>query len=665
MQHLDFKYLKAKNILCFGEEGVELNFKNLGPVVLLKGINKDTSGADFTASNGAGKSTIQDVISYALYGKTVKKPKQMKKDKIVHAKAEGKGLCVEILFGDYRIVRQIGPTKLSIWKSSEGIWDKDTNITRGTMAATQEYIDGILGMTHQSFCNVVVFDDSNTYSFLEADTPGKRDIVENLLGLDRYRNYHQVSKDLLKDIKLNVKTMADLYEKSQSILLECDARIAKVLNEEEAWKTKQKLEASQVMKKLELKQQELNNLDLDSKISEYQQAQERITELQSLIEKIDPQKEEIHQSAEPAKNNLQKLKDKKDEINQQIQEKTLLIKQEENNNQKSESLIEDLKNLAEGTKCPVCHGEIDSKNYKSVLEHEEHIAIEGQSKVLKLNEEVSTLLSEFKKTQVSLSKIEDLLEKAASRSSMLDKQKNTLFSEIASLSKISKPDMGAQQQVLTSEINELKRQLKEYKVKLEGESPYQEILLFEQNEKKEKEKITKNNLKMLEASEKELPYYDYWVKAFGDNGIRKFVVEGIIPALNSRIAYWMQHLYDGQIELSFDNELVETIYRNGVPAYYPALSNGEKQRVNLAVSQSFAYVMMLNFGSCPSLVFLDEITGGGIDQAGISGVFNMICELAKERQVFVTTHNEYLLNMLEGYEEIHLLKENDITKIVC
>jgi len=122
------------------------------------------------------------------------------------------------------------------------------------------------------------------------------------------------------------------------------------------------------------------------------------------------------------------------------------------------------------------------------------------------------------------------------------------------------------------------------------------------------EKVSK-----LKIAEEQLPYYDFWVKAFGDKGIRKFVVDGIIPALNARIAYWMEHLYEGQIELSFDNELIETIKRNGVDAYYPALSNGEKQRVNLAVSQSFAYVMMLNSGSCPSLAFLDEITGGGIE----------------------------------------------------
>ena len=94
---------------------------------------------------------------------------------------------------------------------------------------------------------------------------------------------------------------------------------------------------------------------------------------------------------------------------------------------------------------------------------------------------------------------------------------------------------------------------------------------------------------------------------------------------------------------------------------FRSTSNGEKQRINLAVSQAFAYVMMLNSGCVPSVVFLDEITGGSVDRAGVVGIYNMIFELAKERQVFVTTHDEKLMSMLQGCETLTLKKENDVT----
>ena len=123
-------------------------------------------------------------------------------------------------------------------------------------------------------------------------------------------------------------------------------------------------------------------------------------------------------------------------------------------------------------------------------------------------------------------------------------------------------------------------------------------------------------------------------------------------------------MIDGLIELNFDNKLEETITRNGNQAFYHSMSNGEIRRINLAVSQSFAYVMMLNSGCCPSVVFLDEITGGGIDRAGVPFVYNMIFELAKERQVFVTTHNEALMSLLQGCNTLTLKKHEDVTVLV-
>ncbi len=42
----------------------------------------------------------------------------------------------------------------------------------------------------------------------------------------------------------------------------------------------------------------------------------------------------------------------------------------------------------------------------------------------------------------------------------------------------------------------------------------------------------------------------------------------------------------------------------------------------------------------------------------------MICELAKEKQVFVIDHNENLLQMLEGYDTVNVELKDEISKIV-
>jgi DNA repair exonuclease SbcCD ATPase subunit len=172
--------------------------------------------------------------------------------------------------------------------------------------------------------------------------------------------------------------------------------------------------------------------------------------------------------------------------------------------------------------------------------------------------------------------------------------------------------------------------------------------------------------KEIENAQADIPYYEYWLQGFGPEGIRKWVIDGIIPALNSKIAYWLQFLIDNKISLKFDNMLVETIERNppdGDAFVYHAMSTGERRRLNLAVSQAFAHVMSISTGTNPSLVFLDEVSTN-IDPLGVQGIYSMICELAEEKQVFITTHDHDLLKLLETAHVIRLQRKNGITRML-
>ena len=159
-----------------------------------------------------------------------------------------------------------------------------------------------------------------------------------------------------------------------------------------------------------------------------------------------------------------------------------------------------------------------------------------------------------------------------------------------------------------------------------------------------------------------LPYYEWWAKGFGDDGIRAYIISTIVPALNSRIEYWMQYLINGKLDVKFDKYLNATITSaNGDPYAYFATCGGERKRINLAISQAFAHVMMLSSGTWPSIVFLDEVSDS-IDQRGIRSIYNMICELSKEKQVFVITHNVNLRQMLDGADTITMIRKNGCTR---
>ena len=262
-----------------------------------------------------------------------------------------------------------------------------------------------------------------------------------------------------------------------------------------------------------------------------------------------------------------------------------------------------------------------------------------------------------------------ILEASALANKKLSEISSTLTSarkELSELKKIEKPqsqDLGiklAEQQISSTE-----EQIRDKDAEISGDSPFKEIMESVEGEISERKAKFTTAESSLESLEKEIPYYEFWSTAFGDSGIRKFVIDGIIPALNSMVAYWLQFLIDGKISLEFDNELEERIERNpsdGDPFVYYGMSGGEKRRLNLAVSQAFAHVMMLNSVTCPNIVFLDEVTTN-IDQMGVVGVYNMIMELAKDRKVFITTHDQNLLEMLDGCELINLEKKDGFTRV--
>lgn len=671
MRNLKFRSSYAENILCFGPEGASFHFLDYGQVVQVRGINLDNPGSkDDPASNGAGKSSVQEILSIGLFGKTIKSPTKVKGLQIINALAN-KGR-VEVEWDNYRVVRTLTRTKtgtitgkLQAWESEEHIWDKDSEITKGGKpCVTQEWIDEKLGINHHTFCNVAVFDDSNKYSFLELDTPAKREFIENLLGLDQYRKYHENAKTLLKNLKKLIENLGNEYGLLCQSLDTCDTRIQTLQNQELHWKRTKQTGLADLVSRIKAKQTSLETTNTGEELSNWQKGQDRITVLTQEIEDHEAKLAKIRSLMGGVNDRLDAAKAHKNSVASVIQEHNLSIKSAQLELDKQLKQISKLESLEDGAQCPVCLGIIKKDSYGKVLMHSHAVAKQQKDTIHKENAAIELHKVELDKNTKHVNSIQKSLSDAEGKIAIFEGKVRDCRKEITKLSSIQRPTGDAREQVLEAEIVELKKQASALKQELDGSSPYAEIVVQAQQEKDNTKAKVDNKSDEIKAAEEKIPYYQFWVEAFSDRGIRRYVVDGIIPALNSRIAYWLAYLIDGKIDLTFDNELDETVTRNGNPAFYFNMSKGEKQRINLAVSQAFAYVMMLNSGCCPSIVFLDEITGGGIDKAGVVGVYNMIYELAKERQVFVTTHNENLMSMLQGCETLTLKKHKDITILV-
>lgn len=675
MKNLKFKYISAQNFLCFGSKGIELKLSQMGNIILVRGENKDVSDEEEKiAANGIGKSSIADAIVYALYGKMIKSPKKLSHDNIINNRSKKK-LKMEVRWDKYRVIRTRKPNAIKLWEAPDEDFDWDTatedqlndyEITKGGMPATQEEIERILGLKYETFVNLFVFTDSNNGVFLESDKPEKRTFVENLLYLEKYKGYWETAKKRRNLVKDKIKNFSSIYE---MLLMEKESafnRIKEIEGQEKQWKENKKVEINNILKSIKSKKEELTKSDIGKALNEYNEAQEKIELLEKENVEYDSKVKLITEKLSEVEEKFNELKLKLVDKQGKLSEISSNISGIKNELKTIDSNLEVLLNKEVGATCSHCYGTIQKENYEHVINelnsNKDEIGKSLEEKLVekdKLNEEVDKLKS-------TISQYKEAISKTNSKKDGLDKKIFSNKSEIKRLSGIKKPDSSNHEKIIEVQIEDLKKQALAKKEEMEGPSPYEKILLSAQEEAKSKEKECSNKKSELKKIEKDLPYDEFWVKGFGEDGIRKSIIDGIFPALNARINYWLQYLIDGKIKLTFNNQLEETIERNpsdGDPFVYYAMSGGERRRLNLAVSQAFAYIMTLNSGVEPSLVFLDEVTIN-IDPIGVVGIYNMIMELSKDKQVFVTTHDQDLLQMLSGCETINLVKENGISSII-
>lgn len=662
MKKINFKKIKAKNFFCYGKEGIQIDFEKYKNIVLIKGKNLDISSDqedDKHSSNGVGKSSIIDALVYGLFGKTVKNPLKVKQGDIIN-KSSAKQMEVEVEWDDYKVVRTRKPDSLRLWKEKE-------EITRGGIPATQKFIEDLLGLNYETFINISVFTDDNRSSFLECDTPEKRHIVENLLSLEKYRNYSENVKKIYKSHKENIKAQEKELGYVESQLSSQRTSLSSLESSQKIWKENKAAEIEKLNKTIILIDSEVEKLkENNSALKAYEDAQIKIIDLQKKIDEYEALVTKAENSIESNQTKFDEIKKEKDSISNDF----ISLQQENNSLEvKLKNLLLNLKKLSsleDGVVCNHCHSTIDSNNYNHMIESHNNEIKELQTTIAEKKLQTDSKSIDLnKKTQDSQTFYDNIKKlKAFVQIQIQNKKKDG--SEIETLKLIKKPESETKIQQLVSKKETIQEQLKEKELEANNQSPYESLI----KEAVEKIVETGNSVSEKKIFLKQLndknKYYEFWAQAFGDSGIRKYVIDELIPALNDNINYWMQFLIEGNMQITFDNEFQETITKG--PSFkdsiqYYALSSGQKRRVNLALSQGFAHVMSLSTGKSPNVIFLDEVTSN-IDIQGVSGILSMINELSKDKQVWIITHNHDVLEALQDCDSVCLELKNGVSKLI-
>ena len=147
-------------------------------------------------TNGSGKSTILDVLTYALFNKPFRR---VNLPQLLNSQNK-KGLLTEVEFkigkDVFIVTRGMKPKVFSIQKNGEELdakaADKDN----------QHHLEqNILKLTYKSFCQVVILGSSNYIPFMQLTSAGRRECVEDFLDIKVFSTMSVLAKDRLRGVK--------------------------------------------------------------------------------------------------------------------------------------------------------------------------------------------------------------------------------------------------------------------------------------------------------------------------------------------------------------------------------------------------------------------------------------------------------------------------------
>jgi DNA repair exonuclease SbcCD ATPase subunit len=221
---LIFKTLSFKNFLSTGTQ----------PTV----IDLDATATTLVVgTNGAGKSTMLDALSFVLFNKP---HRAINRPQLVNS-INNKNCLVTIEF-------EIGPTKYKIERGIKPnifeIWQDGVRLNQESHSRDYQKLleTNILKLNHKSFHQVVVLGSSNFIPFMQLTTYQRRAVIEDLLDIGVFTKMNAIlkestakQKDVIKDTEHSLNLVNEkikLQTKHLSELQSIDARNAKKFQEE-------------------------------------------------------------------------------------------------------------------------------------------------------------------------------------------------------------------------------------------------------------------------------------------------------------------------------------------------------------------------------------------------------------------------------------------------
>ena len=270
---ITFEKIRWKNLLSTGNQFTEVQL-NSNQTTLIVG------------TNGAGKSTILDALTFSLYGKSFRK---INKAQLINSTNE-KNCLVEIEFTvngiEWKVERGIKPNIFKIYRNGEPLDQSASAIDQ------QKWLEqNVLKMNYKSFTQIVILGSSSFVPFMQLPCNSRREVVEDLLDIKIFSSMNDIVKGKIRSIKDEVKTL-ELKKESLKDKVEMQKNFIEKIESKSKTDIKDKEEKIQNLLDQECKKMNDNEnlnlmlVQLQNELKDYSGSSEKLREFGNIKGKL-------------------------------------------------------------------------------------------------------------------------------------------------------------------------------------------------------------------------------------------------------------------------------------------------------------------------------------------------------------------------------------------
>lgn len=299
-------------------------------------------------------------------------------------------------------------------------------------------------------------------------------------------------------------------------------------------------------------------------------------------------------------------------------------------NLRIQTVVKDAKFYESNTSCPTCTQEIAKSLIETKLAEARSSAATLQSALKKADDEaskISATIDEFTKKSEEIRELQSKINANNQEIARLQKNIDTLNSDIKRLSD-REGDLGKAKEDL-------------------------DIM------KKDRDDLREEKFKHNE----EFSYNSVIAEMLKDTGIKTKVIKQYIPIINKLVNQYLQTL-DFFVHFNLDEEFKEEIKSRHRDSFsYDSFSEGEKQRIDLALLFTWRMIAKMKNSISTNLLILDETFDSSLDYEGVDNLMKILYTLDDDTNVFVISHKGEILDG-KFKRKIEFIKEKNFSKLM-